>query len=311
MQFFPNIGILSQGSRKIGRTERRTPITMKPIFQNVAILGLGLMGGSIALDLKKRKLAARVTGYNRSAPSRRSAIKRKACDLVSADPIEAVRDADLVILATPVRSIPSLMKQIAKHLKSGSTVTDVGSTKERIVSEIKKILPKNVSFVGGHPIAGTEKTGMVSAQEGLFEGRWWIFTPTGVADKKPAAKLRQWAQALGAKPVLMSPKEHDEILAAISHLPHMLAYGLVHAAMGLQKGRALKLSGSSFRDVTRIAASSAQMWTDIGLDNHRAILRMIERHEKILRQLKTLLAQRDAKGLEKFFEAAAKVRRKL
>ncbi|MCC7344682.1 MAG: prephenate dehydrogenase/arogenate dehydrogenase family protein [Deltaproteobacteria bacterium] len=284
---------------------------MAKLYNNIAILGLGLIGGSIALDLKKRRLAKRVVGYNRSAPSRRAALKRRACDAVISDPVAAVRDADLVVLATPVRHIPELLRKIAPGLKKGAVVTDVGSTKENIVRRAKKLLPKGVIFVGGHPIAGTEKTGMASALEGLFEGRWWVFTPDSAAGKRAAKRLRRLAKALGAKSLAMSPKEHDEILAAISHLPHMLAYALVHAAMGLQKGKALKLSGSSFRDVTRIAASSAQMWTDIGLDNHRGILRMIDRHEQFLKKLKSLLAKRDAKGLEKFFESAARVRRKL
>ena len=284
---------------------------MKPLFQNVAILGLGLIGGSIALDLKKGRLAKRVVGYNRSPASRRSALQRRACDAVTADPIEAVREADLVILATPVRTTPVLLRQIAPYLKRGAILTDVGSTKENVVREARKILPKTIPFVGGHPIAGTEQTGMSSALRGLFEGRWWVFTPDSPPAKKAALRLCRLVKAMGAKPVILSPKKHDEVLAAISHLPHMLAYALVHAAKGLQKGRALKLSGSSFRDVTRIAASSALMWTDISIDNHREILRMIARHEKVLGQLKTLLAKRDARGLKIFFNAAAQVRRKL
>ncbi|MFO1462173.1 MAG: prephenate dehydrogenase/arogenate dehydrogenase family protein [bacterium] len=284
---------------------------MGKLFPKVAILGLGLIGGSIALDLKRKKLAGTVQGFNRSAASRKIALRRKACDAVFADPAAAVADADLVILATPVRSIPVLLQAIAPHLKRGALVTDVGSTKENIVRLAKPIIPKGVTFVGGHPIAGTEQTGMQSALTGLFAGRWWVFTPDTPAARRATPRLMRLAKALGAKPLAMSPAEHDQILAAISHLPHMLAYALVHAAMGLQKGKALQLSGSSFRDVTRIAASSARMWTDIGLDNRREILRMLDRHDKILKNLKGLLARRDARGLEKFFDSAAQVRRKL
>lgn len=286
---------------------------MKPLFQKISILGLGLLGGSIALEIKKRRLADTVLGYNRSAKSRRIALNRKACDQAFADPIKAVADADLVILATPVRNIPTLAKKIAPHLKRGALVTDVGSTKEVLIREVAKALPKNVFFIGGHPIAGTEKTGMESAELGLFQDHWWVLVPgrRGSASNEGVKKLYRLVKALGAKPVTMSPRDHDQILGAISHLPHLLAYSLMHTVTNFQKGRALKFAGRSFRDVTRIAASSPTMWTDICLDNRRALLDWLKKYEKILKSLKKDLASGKGQRLQHFFERAAQARRNI
>ncbi len=285
---------------------------MKRTFPNVAILGLGLIGGSIALDLKRLRLAQRVTGYNRSAAARRLALRRKACDAVFADPIAAVKEADLVVLATPVRHIPALARQIARHLKPGAVVTDVGSTKEQLVRAVNPALRADNPFIGGHPIAGTEHSGMAAALTGLFQGRWWILTPTQDRNHRAAAsQLASLWKKLGAKVQTMPPREHDQILGAISHLPHLLAYSLMHAALSYKKGRALRFAGSSFRDVTRITASSAEMWTDISLDNRKTLLAWISTFEKVLKKVKRSLARADVKSLHRFFASAAKARRQL
>jgi prephenate dehydrogenase len=286
---------------------------MKPSFPKVAILGLGLIGGSIALDLKKRRLARHITGYNRSAASRRLALRRKACDAVFSDPSKAVQDADLVILATPVRHIPALARQIAASLKPGALVTDVGSTKEKIAAQVRRALKKENLFVGGHPIAGTEHSGMAAAVAGLFQDRWWILTPNSndAKTKGAVAQLSALWKKLGAKVQVMSPREHDQILAGISHLPHMMAYSLMHAVMAFQKGVALRFAGSSFRDVTRITASSAEMWTDICLENRAALLKWVQSFEKVLTKLKKGIAKGDARALQRFFSTAAKTRSQL
>ena len=279
----------------------------------MAILGLGLIGGSIALDIKKKKLAREVVGYNRSPQGRREALKRKACDNVFSDPQKAVLGADLVILATPVQTIPQLARQIAGSLKKGAIVTDVGSTKLRIVKKLQGCLPKHVVFMGGHPIAGTEKTGMQSAVHHLFEGRWWLFTPTQDSRSVRSAlqKLQRLAKELGSKTASLPPQQHDQLLALISHLPHMSAYALMDTALTLDKRQPLKYAAGGFRDYTRIAASSPQMWSEICLDNAGPLLKMIERFEKSLGKIKSLIAKRDAEGLIRFFESASEVRRKL
>jgi cyclohexadieny/prephenate dehydrogenase len=281
---------------------------MKPIFSNVAILGLGLIGGSLALDLKRLGLAKRVVGYNRSAESRKVALRRKACDEVFDDPKKAVKDADLVVLAVPVRTIPALAKTIAPLLKPGAIVTDVGSTKEALSARVKRALPRSAAWVGGHPIAGTENTGMVSAEAGLFKDRWWILTNDG---SSATAKLSRLLKAIGAKVNSMSAAEHDRIMAAASHIPHLLAFSLVQLASQPNRRRALEFAGSSFRDATRVAASSPEMWVDICLDNRKAILAALSDYEKLLQGLRRDIQSGGEKSLRRFFESAAKTRRKL
>lgn len=285
----------------------------KPLFDTVAILGLGLIGGSLALEIRHRGLARRVVGYNRSEKGRRLAKKRGACHAVSGDPVRAVREADLVILATPVQSTIPLARTIAPHLKPGALVTDVGSTKQHLVKALGRLFPSRVDFLGSHPIAGTERSGMAAAQRDLFSGRWWLLTPEGrnPREKKALARLKRLAAALGAKPATMSPGQHDRSLALISHLPHMAAYALVDTALGVDQGRALKFSAGGFRDYTRIAASSPRMWSEICLENRENILKMITRYEKSLKRIKSLLRRKDTKGLEDFFQKSARVRRKL
>lgn len=285
----------------------------KKIFQNVAILGLGLIGGSIALDLKKKGLAQKVVGYNRSKLGRNLALKRKACDEVYADPTQAVQGCELVILATPVQSIPELAEKISPFLASGTVVTDVGSTKKIILNKLNKILPASVHLIAGHPIAGTEHSGMAAAVTDLFKDRWWIYTPhrKDLVYQKNLKKLMQWTQALGAKTTLMDAEEHDQILAAISHLPNIIGFSLVNAVAPFKKAKALNFAGSSFRDASRVAASSAQMWSEICLDNGKAIQGWIVRFEKELQKVKKLVVQKDKKGLFNFFESAAQVRRKM
>jgi len=240
-------------------------------------------------------------------------LRRKACDQVFSDPASAVRDADLVILATPVQSIPKLARLIAPHLKKGCLVTDVGSTKEKLVRELRRLLPKDVHFIGGHPIAGTEHSGMAAAQKGLFQDRWWILTPEskGPSERKVLRDLERCLQQLGAKTALMDPKQHDEILAWVSHLPHLLAYSLVDAVQGYQKGRALGFAGSSFLDGTRVAKSSALMWRDIVLDNRETLLKKIADFKKTLSKVEKLLRQKNGSALERFFHASAEIRRGL
>jgi prephenate dehydrogenase len=287
----------------------------KPLYSKVAILGLGLIGGSIALDVKRRGLAERVVGYNRSSTGRREALKRKACHEVLADPRRAVLDADLVILATPVRVIPSLARDIVPFLKNSAVVTDVGSSKSLLVQRLEKIFGKNkdIIFIGGHPIAGTEKSGMAAALPNLFQDRWWIFTPggRGSATKPALKKLLRLAQALGSKTAVLGPQEHDQILAVISHLPHMVAYALVDVALSFRGGKALRYAAGSFRDFTRVAASSPTMWTDICLDNAVELLKMIEKFETSLKKIKKLVKLRNSKQLSSFFANISKVRSKL
>ncbi|MDX1386568.1 MAG: prephenate dehydrogenase/arogenate dehydrogenase family protein [bacterium] len=286
---------------------------MSPPFHRIAILGLGLMGGCIALESKKRRLARKIVAYNRSASRRQWAKKKGWCQEVYADPRKAVLGADLVVLATPVKKIPRLAETIAGDLQAGALVTDVGSTKGMIVKELDRILPRDVQFVGGHPIAGREKTGIESAIPGLFEDRWWIFTPgpRRPGSGKALTRLRRWAQDMGAKTTTMTPAEHDQCLALISHLPHMVAYALVDSALKVKGGKNLRFAAGGFRDFTRIAGSSPQMWAEICLDNQKFLLQMMERYEKSLGRIRQLIKRGDEKALTQLFAKAAQARKQL
>lgn len=282
-------------------------------FQKMAILGLGLMGGCIALEAKKRRLARRIVAYNRSASRRQWAKKKGWCEEVFVDPRRAVAGADLIVLATPVQKIPALAEKIAGQLKAGTLVTDVGSTKENIVRKLEDLFPKGVFFVGGHPIAGREKTGAESALPGLFENRWWVFTPgrRKAGSSQALRRLRLWAEAMGAKTAVMTPKQHDQCLALISHLPHMVAYGLIDTALKINRGRDLRFAAGGFRDFTRIAGSSPQMWSEICLDNQKSLLRMMDRFEKSFNRIRRLIERGDGKALTRLFAQAAKARNQI
>ncbi len=287
---------------------------MKPnVFSKVAILGLGLIGGSVGLDIKKQKLASKVVGYNRSGKGRRLALKKKACDEVFASPEAAVEDADLVILATPVQTISHLARAIAPRLKPGAIITDVGSTKEHVVKKLKRLLPSTVFYVGGHPIAGNERSGMEAAVNGLFNSRWWILTPHRGGKRYRIASrcLEGWIKKFGARTAMMSPQDHDRVLAMISHLPHLVAYAMVDTAAAWRGGKAIRYSAGGFRDFTRIAASSAQMWAEICMDNRGPILRMLKKYEKHLGQIQKLIAAGHGKKLERLFNSVGRVRRRL
>jgi len=216
-----------------------------------------------------------------------------------------------VFLAVPVRTIPPLAKSIAPYLKKGAIVTDVGSSKASLNAQVKKLLPPDAVWIGGHPIAGTENTGMLSAEAGLFKDRWWILTPEGKANSRALSKLGLLLKAIGAKWKVMSGAEHDRILAAASHLPHLLAFSLVHLASQPKRRKALELAGSSFRDATRVAASSPEMWVDICLDNRKAILAALTDYEKLLKRLRHDIGGGKENSLRRYFESAAKIRRKL
>jgi len=179
------------------------------------------------------------------------------------------------------------------------------------VRQVAAALQGSAGFVGGHPIAGTEHAGMEAAQRDLFKKRWWIFTPRNAAERKASRRLASLVRALGAKPLVMSPEVHDEALALFSHLPHMLAYALMQAVLQKKPGSRLAIAGSSFRDATRVAASSAEIWSDICLENRRSLLDSISAFDKQWTRLKQGIARGDAKSLRSFFESAARLRRKM
>jgi len=268
------------------------------IFKKIAIIGVGLIGGSIGEAVKKRRLAGTVVGIGHRASSIDEAIARGAIDKGTLDAVKGVAGADLVIIATPVCLIPGFGKKVSRSLKKGCIVTDVGSTKSSIVGQLEKSMPAGVDFVGSHPLAGSEKRGVVSAREDLFKGSVVIMTKTKKTDKAALKKLGSFWKSLGAgRIVIKSPEEHDRIVAQISHLPHIAAAALVNSA----SDESLEFASTGFKDATRIAASDPGIWRDICVTNRKEIVRALDNYVRNLAKMKKLV--KDGSG--------AKLRREL
>jgi prephenate dehydrogenase len=282
---------------------------VKPLFQNIAIVGLGLIGGSIALELKRKKLSPRIIGISRSAENRREALKLKAVDAAYSRVGSFLSEADLVILAAPVKAILPLLKNLKGFLKKDAMVTDVGSVKGEIVRAASRM--KGFHFIGGHPIAGTERSGMKAAERDLFRGRKWILTPAPGTSKPCLKRLTSLIENLGARVVLMDPGEHDRIFSAVSHLPNVVAYALANAVASLEDPDLPRFAGSSLRDMTRVAGSPPEMWRDICLSNREEILRRMRNFEGVFGRLRKAVEKGNPSGLFKFFDQGRRFRKKL
>jgi cyclohexadieny/prephenate dehydrogenase len=222
-----------------------------PIYDQVALIGLGLIGSSISHAIRRAGLAKRITGSERTEGTLATAERLRLCDAVYADPAEAVEGADLVMLCTPVGTYGALAEMIAPKLMAGATITDVGSVKGAVVRDVSPYIPDTVHFIPGHPIAGTEYSGPESGFAELFDGRWCILTPPPDADTAAVAKLKRFWEACGASVELMTPSHHDLVLAIVSHVPHLIAYNIVGTASDLEQvtqKEVIKFSASGFRD---------------------------------------------------------------
>ena len=273
------------------------------LFRKVAVIGVGLVGGSLARALKKQQLAREVVGFSQRPTSLEWALKNGVIDSGQQDVRKAVHDADLVVLATPVSIISSMIMTIGPFLRRGSIITDVGSTKSSIVSAAHEYFPSSVFFVGSHPLAGSEKTGVENCSEELFKGSLCIMTPTDQTHKMAVERVKRMWIRLGANVKLLSPDEHDKILAHISHLPHILAYSLMQTI----PPNYLEYGAQGLRDTTRIAGSSAQMWSDICMANSKNIINVIDSLVKNLSAIRKAINTNDHKMLvSQFKEAQAK-----
>ncbi|MFQ5735433.1 MAG: prephenate dehydrogenase [Thermodesulfobacteriota bacterium] len=278
-------------------------------FDKVVVIGVGLIGGSLAMVLRARSMAGAIVGVGRGLPNIEAAKRLGVVDSITRDAAEAVRDADLVVVAVPVMKIASTIRAAAPRLKPGCIVTDVGSVKGALIEEVEPLMPPGVHFVPGHPIAGTEHSGVAAAFPGLFKGRKTILTPTGRTDAGALRAVREMWEAAGSEVVEMDAEEHDSILAAVSHLPHMIAYTLVNTVADMdQGGGVLGYSAGGFRDFTRIASSSPEMWADICSMNGAQIVRVIEGFQRRLERLKHHIKIEDAEGLKTDFTRAKEVR---
>ncbi|MDP2940207.1 MAG: prephenate dehydrogenase/arogenate dehydrogenase family protein [Candidatus Omnitrophota bacterium] len=275
------------------------------IFNRVAIIGVGLIGGSIGLAIKKKKLAGEVIGVARKNKTLKDALRLKAIDWATHNIVDAVKDADLVILCQPVKAIIASFTKISKFLKPGAIVTDVGSSKQEIVSRAEDFLKDNIYFVGVHPLAGSEKKGVNFANSELFLKSMCILTPTMQTNKTALKKIKKFWRSLGAKTFVLKPDVHDRIIAFISHLPHILIFSLINSIPASY----LRFSSTGLKDATRIASSDAVVWKDICLSNSKEILKAIETFEATLRNLKRQILKKDAHGLKRKFINAQKKRK--
>lgn len=270
------------------------------LFNKVAIIGTGLIGGSMALAIKKRKLAQEVVGVSRHKKTLAIAKKIGAIDRGSQD-IGIIKDADLVILATPVNAILNLAPKIFKIVRKNCIVTDVGSTKQEIVRNLDKIFLK---YVGSHPLAGSQRRGVINAKAGIFKDSLCLLTPTKNTDKIALDKIRRLWVNLGARVIALPPDNHDEILSFTSHLPHAAAFSLIRAV----PKEYLKFASTGLKDTTRIAASEAELWSDIFLSNRKNILKSIEVLQGNLDRIKSAIAKKDRKILNRIFKEAKEKR---
>ncbi len=283
-------------------------------FDRIALIGIGLIGSSIAHDIKRLGLAKDVAISTRSAATLKRAEELKLGDRYTPSSAEAVKDADLVIVSVPVGASESVAKEIAAHLKPGAIVTDVGSTKASVIAQMQPHMPGNVHFIPGHPLAGTEKSGPDAGFAGLFEGRWCIFTPIPGTDEAALKKLRHFWETLGSRVDEMDPEHHDKVLAIVSHLPHLIAYNIVGTADDLEtvtESEVIKYSASGFRDFTRLAASDPTMWRDVCLHNRDAILEMLSRFSEDLASLQRAIRWGEGDKIFELFSRTRAVRRSI
>ena len=285
-------------------------------FRQAAIIGVGLIGGSLGMILRRKVLADQVVGVGRRVENLKTAVALGAIDRYVADPQEGVVGADLVVLATPVDTYERQLHDWAHCLVPGAIVSDVGSVKGFLVERSEAMMPAGVHFVGAHPIAGKEKTGVAAGSDQLFKGARCILTPTKRTDPTAFDRVRQLWEESGSIVLTMDPHIHDQILGAVSHLPHVVAFALMNALADVRDQQVPFLdltghSGGGLRDTTRIAASSPEMWRDIFLWNRDNIVSYIDRYAGALEELKQLIKTGDAAGIEKLLERAKGEREKL
>ncbi len=272
----------------------------KQLFRRVAIVGVGFMGASLGLAIKKNGLAKEVVGIGRQETSLKEAKNIGAIDESFLDIKKGLHGSDLIVLATPIQAILDTLEFLGKEHQRGCIITDLGSTKTVIVDRAEKVLHHSALFVGSHPLIGSEKKGPTYADATLYENASCIMTPTDKTNRLAKEKIKHfWAQ-LGARVKMMTPQEHDEALSFISHLPHLTAFALMKAI----PDPFLEYATQGLRDTTRIAASDPQIWSDIALSNHKNILKSIDETVKILSTIRKAIVSRDGQSLEEILKSA-------
>jgi cyclohexadieny/prephenate dehydrogenase len=286
----------------------------KPIFQKVALLGVGLIGSSMAHAMRRAGVAAHIAGYTPRAQTLERARVAGFADSLHSDAEACVKDADLVVLATPVGAYAALAEQIAPHLKRGAILSDVGSVKSAVIRDVGPHVPEGVHFIPAHPIAGTERSGPEAGFAELFDGRWCILTPPPGTDAAALERLKSFWRRLGSDVEVMDARHHDLVLAITSHVPHLIAYNIVGTADDLAtvtESEVIKYSAGGFRDFTRIAASDPTMWRDVFLNNREAVLEVLGRFSEDLSALQRAIRWGDGEALFNHFTRTRAIRRSI
>jgi cyclohexadieny/prephenate dehydrogenase len=286
----------------------------KVIYPKIALIGIGLIGSSLARVIRRAGLAEHISVLSRRVETLTRAKELGLGDSYSTDMAEAVKDADLVIVSVPVGSSGQVAQAIASSLKPGAVVTDVGSTKASVIAQMQPHIPAGVHFIPGHPLAGTEKSGPDAGFVDLFQNRWCILTPPEGTDAGEIAKLTRFWEACGSHVDTMDPQHHDRVLAIVSHLPHLIAYNIVGTADDLElvtQSEVIKYSATGFRDFTRLAASDPEMWRDVCLNNSEAILEMLSRFSEDLASLQRSIRWGDGEALFNLFTRTRGIRKSI
>jgi cyclohexadieny/prephenate dehydrogenase len=289
-----------------------TGASTAPLFERVTLIGIGLIGSSLSHAMRRAGLARHIAGHARSEQTRAKAVELGLVQSIHADPASAVRDADLVIICSPVGSYAEIGAAIRDHLKPGAILSDVGSVKQAVIRDLGPNVPEGVHFVPGHPIAGTEHSGPESGFATLFDGRWCILTPPPGTDADATDKMVRFWRGCGSQVEVMEAGHHDKTLAITSHLPHLIAYTIVGTVADLEdstKSEVIKFSASGFRDFTRIAASDPVMWRDVFLNNRDAVLEMLGRFAEDLTALQRAIRWGEGDKLEALFTRTRAIRR--
>lgn len=285
---------------------------MQPLFNRIALIGIGLIGSSISHAVRRKGLAKTIVGHAKSAATRETALKLGLVSEAYETAAEAARGADLVILCTPVGVCGALAKEMQPHLATGAILSDVGSVKGAILRDCEAYIPKDVHFIPAHPIAGTEHSGPEAGFASLFDNRWCVLTPAPGTDAAAIEKLKAFWQGCGSNVEVMAADHHDMVLGITSHVPHVLAYTLVNTARHLEKvtdSEVIKFSAGGFRDATRLAASDPTMWRDVFLNNKDAVLEMLGRYIEDLIMLQRDIRFGDGDAMFKLFTETRDIRR--
>ncbi|MGB0576202.1 MAG: prephenate/arogenate dehydrogenase family protein [Alphaproteobacteria bacterium] len=282
------------------------------LFNKIAFIGIGLIGSSLARVIRRDGLARSIVACARTELTRQAALDLGLADSATENVADAVRDADLIVLCTPIGAYGAIAEQMSASLKPGAIVTDVGSVKRSVIDAVAAHLPDGVHFVPSHPIAGTENSGPEAGFDTLFEDRWLVLTPEAGTDEAAVEQVAELWRRTGSKIQHMDPDHHDQVLAITSHVPHLIAYTIVGTATDLEdrlKSEVVKFAASGFRDFTRIAASDPVMWRDIFLNNKDAVLEMLGRLTEDLSGLQRAIRDGDGDGLESLFARTREIRR--